>query len=139
MKQTNNAIKFLMAQYRAIFKKANIAMVAAMAAAALAAGSANAAVDTAVDSKAEWDAALTAGNGVITITGKAEDKGTAGKFQNIKITDVKDTQALTLGKDQKLVIADETSVYTENDISASGSAGKLSITGEGRLQDHCPY
>ena len=133
MKQTNNAIKFLMAQYRAIFKNANIAMVAAMAAAALAAGAANAAVDTAVDSKTEWDAALTAGNGVITITGNTKDTGTAGKFQNIKITDVKDTQALTLGKDQKLVIADETSVYTENDISASGSAGKLSITGEGTL------
>ena len=133
MKQTNNAIKFLMAQYRAIFKNANIAMVAAMVASALAAGSANAAVDTAVDSKAEWDAALTAGNGVITITGNKNDKSAAGKFQNIKITDVQDTQALTLGKDQKLVIADETSVYTENDISASGSAGKLSITGEGTL------
>ena len=36
MKQTNNAIKFLMAQYRAIFKNANIAMVAAMAATAFA-------------------------------------------------------------------------------------------------------
>ena len=45
MKQTNNAIKFLMAQYRAIFKNANIAMVAAMAAAALAAGQAQAAHD----------------------------------------------------------------------------------------------
>ena len=45
MKQTNNAIKFLMAQYRAIFKHANIAMVAAMAAAALAAGQAQAAGD----------------------------------------------------------------------------------------------
>ena len=43
MKQTNNAIKFLMAQYRAIFKNANIAMVAAMAAAALASGQAQAA------------------------------------------------------------------------------------------------
>ena len=43
MKQTNNAIKFLMAQYRAIFRNANIAMVAAMVAAALAAGQANAA------------------------------------------------------------------------------------------------
>ena len=43
MKQTNNAIKFLMAQYRAIFKNANIAMVAAMVAAALAAGQAQAA------------------------------------------------------------------------------------------------
>ena len=42
MKQTNNAIKFLMAQYRAIFKNANIAMVAAMVAAALAAGQAHA-------------------------------------------------------------------------------------------------
>ena len=51
MKQTNNAIKFLMAQYRAIFKNANIAMVAAMAAAALAAGSANAAQS--LDGK--WD------------------------------------------------------------------------------------
>ena len=47
MKQTNNAIKFLMAQYRAIFKNANIAMVAAMVAAALAAGQAQAAADTA--------------------------------------------------------------------------------------------
>ena len=43
MKQTNNAIKFLMAQYRAIFKNANIAMVAAMVASALAAGQAQAA------------------------------------------------------------------------------------------------
>ncbi len=42
MKQTNNAIKFLMAQYRAIFKNANIAMLAAIAASALAAGQASA-------------------------------------------------------------------------------------------------
>ena len=48
MKQTNNAIKFLMAQYRAIFKNANIAMVAAMAAAAIAAGQAQAATDVAL-------------------------------------------------------------------------------------------
>ena len=49
MKQTNNAIKFLMAQYRAIFKNANIAMVAAIAAAALASGQAQAAQTTPVD------------------------------------------------------------------------------------------
>ena len=49
MKQTNNAIKFLMAQYRAIFKNANIAMVAAIAAAALAAGQAQAAPAAATD------------------------------------------------------------------------------------------
>ena len=42
MKQTNNAIKFLMAQYRAIFKNANMAMLAAIAASALAAGQAQA-------------------------------------------------------------------------------------------------
>ena len=72
MKQTNNAIKFLMAQYRAIFKNANIAMVAAMAVAALAAGSANAAdlsskltnsVDTAVD------VTSTAADDTITVAG----------------------------------------------------------------------
>ena len=48
MKQTNNAIKFLMAQYRAIFKNANIAMVAAMVASALAAGQAQAATNVAL-------------------------------------------------------------------------------------------
>ena len=46
MKQTNNAIKFLMAQYRAIFKNANIAMLAAIAASALAAGQAQAVAHT---------------------------------------------------------------------------------------------
>ena len=51
MKQTNNAIKFLMAQYRAIFKNANIAMVAAIAASALAAGQAQAAAASATVSK----------------------------------------------------------------------------------------
>ena len=63
MKQTNNAIKFLMAQYRAIFKNANIAMVAAMAAAALAAGSANAA------KIADWSA-ITDG----TLDGSTDEK-----------------------------------------------------------------
>ena len=54
MKQTNNAIKFLMAQYRAIFKNANLKMIlaATAAAAALSVGSANAAAG---DGK--WDAA----------------------------------------------------------------------------------
>ena len=52
MKQTNNAIKFLMAQYRAIFKNANIAMVAAMVASALAAGQAQAATPADLDNAA---------------------------------------------------------------------------------------
>ena len=54
MKQTNNAIKFLMAQYRAIFKNANLKMflAATAAATALSVGSANAAA-----SDGKWDSA----------------------------------------------------------------------------------
>ena len=75
MKQTNNAIKFLMAQYRAIFKNANIAMVAAMAAAALAAGQANAAVGN-------WDALKNTVNVTTaeTITGQAVTDTNANGF-----------------------------------------------------------
>ena len=69
MKQTNNAIKFLMAQYRAIFKNANIAMVAAMAAAALAAGQAQAApLENAGLDKIQSGA-------TVTITGTGSDDG----------------------------------------------------------------
>ncbi|MGN8852759.1 beta strand repeat-containing protein [Anaerobiospirillum succiniciproducens] len=70
MKQTNNAIKFLMAQYRAIFKNANIAMVAAMAAAALAAGQAQAAAGDL--EKANWatlDGEVLVGSGAPTYSG----------------------------------------------------------------------
>ena len=82
MKQTNNAIKFLMAQYRAIFKNANIAMVAAMAAAALAAGQAQAAPVT------DWTALegsseVTTGS-EITVSGD----GTNGDIVNEKGFDV---------------------------------------------------
>ena len=69
MKQTNNAIKFLMAQYRAIFKNANIAMVAAMAAAALAAGQAQAAP------LANANIGSVAANTEIKITGQGTDDG----------------------------------------------------------------
>ena len=72
MKQTNNAIKFLMAQYRAIFKNANIAMVAAIAAAALASGQAQAAAVTAQDID---NAKLSTLKGEVTIdgTGQTDD------------------------------------------------------------------
>ena len=78
MKQTNNAIKFLMAQYRAIFKNANIAMVAAMAAAALAAGQAQAAAHN------EWTAltgniTIKDGGDTMAITGEG-DKENANPF-----------------------------------------------------------
>ena len=136
MKQTNNAIKFLMAQYRAIFKNANLKMIlaAAAAAGALSAGAANAAVDTALESADEWNAALTAGNGTITITGKDTDKGAAGKFQNITLAGSTGSgTSLELGKNQQLVVGD--SLASGNTISAGTAKGdKLKITGEGTLK-----
>ena len=75
MKQTNNAIKFLMAQYRAIFKHANIAMVAAMAAAALAAGQAQATGD--FDSAAAGNSAT---NVDVTIDGTGSTDKTYAKL-----------------------------------------------------------
>ncbi len=128
MKQTNNAIKFLMAQYRAIFKNANIAMVAAMAAAALAAGSANAANATDLD-KDKWAAALTAGNGTIQITGVTTDSGSSGKYQNLKIEVTSGTTDLSLKPGQKLLISDDKSTYQENVFSASGDGTKLKVKG----------
>ena len=81
MKQTNNAIKFLMAQYRAIFKNANIAMVAAMAAAALAAGQAQAgALENAGLANIKSDA-------TITITGQSTDDGTGSKWESLTLAD----------------------------------------------------
>ena len=82
MKQTNNAIKFLMAQYRAIFKNANIAMVAAIAAAALAAGQAQA-VPTPFDN-AKLNALQGGQPTTITIDGSGD--GTATNFQKLTLT-----------------------------------------------------
>ena len=76
MKQTNNAIKFLMAQYRAIFKNANIAMVAAMAAASLAAGSANAADGL----TGELQATANAAQDIVVASGKHDLDATSNKF-----------------------------------------------------------
>ena len=69
MKQTNNAIKFLMAQYRAIFKNANIAMVAAIAAAALASGRAQAAQGGTTFDDTKFGAAIAD----VTIDGTTQD------------------------------------------------------------------
>ena len=81
MKQTNNAIKFLMAQYRAIFKNANIAMVAAMVASALAAGQAQAADLTLSQDKAKPTDSL-------EVSEKIDASGNAGGFvNNITIKD----------------------------------------------------
>ena len=136
MKQTNNAIKFLMAQYRAIFKNANIAMVAAMAAAALSAGAANAATANALENKAEWDKALTSGDGTITITGTTSDEGAKGKFANITVSGAAgSTVKLKLDANQKLVVSDVTSAITANTIKAGGASdAKLVISGSGDIE-----
>ena len=95
MKQTNNAIKFLMAQYRAIFKNANIAMVAAMAAAALAAGQAQAAnLDNAALTGAQDGAQLTVdGSGDkyanLTLSGAATPGAVFDKSFTITVSDGK--------------------------------------------------
>ncbi|MGN8851458.1 beta strand repeat-containing protein [Anaerobiospirillum succiniciproducens] len=80
MKQTNNAIKFLMAQYRAIFKNANIAMLAAIAASALAAGQAQAAKPFTNTELGQ----LTGEEGTITIDGSGD--GASNKYQNLTLT-----------------------------------------------------
>ncbi|WP_027939936.1 beta strand repeat-containing protein [Anaerobiospirillum succiniciproducens] len=78
MKQTNNAIKFLMAQYRAIFKNANIAMVAAMAAAALASGQAQAA---ATESFNNTELGKLAAATEIKVTGASAQAGESKKLE----------------------------------------------------------
>ena len=95
MKQTNNAIKFLMAQYRAIFKNANIAMVAAMAAAALAAGSANAAQT--VDGK--WDLTDFTNNADNTLKAETINKESTLDLSNLKDSDVTKSGFTFSGKD----------------------------------------
>ena len=81
MKQTNNAIKFLMAQYRAIFKNANIAMLAAIAVSALAAGQAQAgALVNAGIGKVTSDS-------TVTITGTGSDDGAGNKWEKITLDD----------------------------------------------------
>ena len=136
MKQTNNAIKFLMAQYRAIFKNANLKMIlaAAAAAGALSAGAANAAAADGNLTADEWAQAFKDGKGTVTITGKDADKGAAGKFQNIKLTGTNGSgTSLELGKNQQLVVGD--SEAATNVIKAGDSnAHNINIKGEGTLK-----
>ena len=80
MKQTNNAIKFLMAQYRAIFKNANIAMVAAIAAAALASGQAQA------QPIEKFDNAALSAEGTPDKVTVAGDSAAAGEYKKLELT-----------------------------------------------------
>ena len=109
MKQTNNAIKFLMAQYRAIFKNANIAMVAAMAAAALAAGSANAATQS---KDGIWD--------LTDFVATNDGKGVAAETVN------KDS---TLDMSKVTTVDNKAFAYAGNDADTKIDGAKVTITG----------
>ena len=118
MKQTNNAIKFLMAQYRAIFKNANIAMVAAMAAAALAAGSANAATEI-----NKWKDGLTADAPIVA-------NGT-DKLVNISGGAVENTTGfdLTITGGKNHVIKGEGQQGQFTVAAGSNNGGKITVNG----------
>ena len=82
MKQTNNAIKFLMAQYRAIFKNAyfkGLTSAVLLTAGLAVAGGAQADDLTSLDNLASADAD-------ITITGSDSDDGTNNKRANLKVS-----------------------------------------------------
>ena len=87
MKQTNNAIKFLMAQYRAIFKNAYFKGLTS--AVLLTAGLAVAGGVQAGDLSTLDD--LAAADEDITITGTSADAGTNNKWANIKVSVTADT------------------------------------------------
>ncbi|MGN8852742.1 autotransporter domain-containing protein [Anaerobiospirillum succiniciproducens] len=123
MKQTNNAIKFLMAQYRAIFKNANIAMVAAMVAAALAAGQAQAAADTTnpnnIGSKELADNNLD----------NNEEIKLAEKDKSF-VLEVPNANAVNVNSGGKIILTDPANghIFTKNDLVVN-SGGYISLTG----------
>ena len=121
MKQTNNAIKFLMAQYRAIFKNANIAMVAAIAAAALASGQAQAAQGSTFDNAGfKSDAAVE-----ITMTGSGTAESDNGEYKNFTISGGTDAQAFTNAQTNVLTVTsgkgDSGSVFKGKTQDATGT------------------
>ena len=112
MKQTNNAIKFLMAQYRAIFKNANIAMVAAMVAAALAAGQAQAAAGI----TGELQTTANAAQDIVVSSGSHDLDATGNKF----------AKSLTINKGASATIKNG-SVSSLGDVNLN--SGSLTVSG----------
>ena len=120
MKQTNNAIKFLMAQYRAIFKNANIAMVAAIAAAALASGQAQAAQGSTFENAGfKADAAVK-----VTMDGTTTADDTKGQYKNFTISGGEADQAFTNDQENVLTVtggkADSGSVFKGKAADSTG-------------------
>ena len=132
MKQTNNAIKFLMAQYRAVFKSAYVSGITTAVALTsfLAAAQANAApTELKVDN---WVSALEgSSNGSLVINGETSTDPAKGEYSKLNITYAED-KTLTLSDKQKLsLVGDKVS---DAKISATGKGKTLSLTGEGALE-----
>ncbi|WP_169726163.1 beta strand repeat-containing protein, partial [Anaerobiospirillum succiniciproducens] len=143
MKQTNNAIKFLMAQYRAIFKNANIAMVAAIAAAALAAGQAQAGtIDSwaKLETVTEADTVTISGSGSVAPNDKVFNITLTQAGNVIKTTDTSDA-AIFSAKSGSITVKGNGAVLDIGSTSASGATvtlgafaakeGTVNITGSG--------
>ena len=117
MKQTNNAIKFLMAQYRAIFQNAYFKglATAAVVTAGLAAGQAQAALSVYGDTYTSTEA-------TVTIDGKSEkaDKNLAA-YGKLQVTD-KHLPA----PNQNIVITSG-STASDNFVKADGADAKLTV------------
>lgn len=129
MKQTNNAIKFLMAQYRAVFKSAYVSGITTAVALTsfLAAAQANAAPsELKVDN---WVSALEASD-TLVINGETTTDPAKGEYSNLNITSAED-KTLKLSEKQKLsLVGDKVS---DAKISVTTQGKTLSLTGEGAL------
>ncbi len=120
MKQTNNAIKFLMAQYRAIFQNAYFKglATAAVVTMGLAAGQAQAAAS---DKNLDADELSTA-TGEIIITGENNDKGTENKWGALNISGAANTE---IGYDLKISAGAKGDNYITSD-----DTGDAVVTGK---------
>uniref|UniRef100_UPI0029435B4E hypothetical protein n=1 Tax=Anaerobiospirillum succiniciproducens TaxID=13335 RepID=UPI0029435B4E len=122
MKQTNNAIKFLMAQYRAIFKNANIAMVAAMVASALAAGQAQALDLTGTTAQNP--------SGAATITGSDTITGASGGYINGLVISGSANSLTATNLTKHIFVGGNVTVSNGASLTLSGAAGSVAgLTG----------
>ena len=121
MKQTNNAIKFLMAQYRAIFKNAyfkGLTSALLLTAGLAAAGGAQAATNI---SETNWGN-LTAVDGVTTVTGEDSADGTSGSYTDFSFNT--SGTGITTDVEQYIKITGQSG---SNVVSASGA--EVHVTG----------
>lgn len=131
MKQTNNAIKFLMAQYRAVFKSAYVSGITTAVALTsfLAAAQANAA--NALDA-AGWEEALKASD-TLVINGETSTDPAKGEYTSLAVNPTGASgAALTLNDKQKLsIVGDKVATVT---FTADTQDEKVSLKGEGTLE-----